>query len=334
MRDDLQRREFGKAYAALLNTRQPLMSRSYLLATGVGLKVVGGKQTDEPCVKVFVPRKIPIDQLPSGQVVPTSVSSSEGTVRTDVEEMRPPTSPPRLLDFGWESEPFWFGNVARHRPVRGGDSVSHVLVPLGTVAAEVNDPLLPGRLYILSCNHVLAALNRAALGDPVVQPATSDGGRAPAATCGVVDRWVPILFGAQGANLVDAAVAQVRPGEALPTVEWLGTPTGVRSGNSLKPGDKVLKVGRTTLLNYGTVVAVEVSGWIAYPLFLGGSGFPAFFERQIVTTAMAGFGDSGSLLFDTERNAVGLLFGGSPTHTFYNDITNVQDALRIRIALR
>ena len=43
------------------------------------------------------------------------------------------------------------------------------------------------------------------------------------------------------------------------------------------------------------------------------------------------FGDSGALLFDSDAAAVGLLFGGSSTHTFFNDIVDVQDALGIRV---
>jgi hypothetical protein len=134
-------------------------------------------------------------------------------------------------------------------------------------------------------------------------------------------------------NLVDAAIARIDPLYASSWVEWIGPPAGVRPGGSLRPGETVIKVGRTTGLTSGTVVAVNVSTWIPYPPWFG-QVVPAFFREQIVTTAMAGFGDSGSLLLDAKDNAIGHLFAGSSTHTFFNDIAHVCDALAIRILAR
>lgn len=243
-----------------------------------------------------------------------------------------PTGPPWLHLAEGGRKPNWFRNRARHRPFSGGDSISHPITPLGTVATEVIDPHNLGARYILSCNHVLAALNRAAIGDTVLQPAFADGGRASFDACGFVDRYVPIRFWPQGGNRVDAAVARVNPRDVIPFVDWVGVPAGTRAGKSMSPGERVFKTGRTTLLNSGQVVAVNVSGWIYYPAFFGGFS-AAFFEEQIITSGMAGFGDSGSLLFDEDRNAVGLLFGGSPTHTFFNDIVEVERELRVKIAV-
>lgn len=335
MTDKSQIKAFIQARTALISMRDQLMFRSALLAVGVGLKKVGGELTDEPCIKAFVPRKIPLEKILPGRAVPRMVLTAVGVVRTDVEEMLPPTSPPWLRNTNGEFEPYWIGNRFRHRPIMsGGDSVSHSLAPLGTISTEVNDPLQPDVRYILSCNHILAALSWAWPGDPVVQPAFGDGGRVPIDTCGFIDRWVPIRFGTQGLNRVDAAIARVDDARGVvPWVRWIGIPMGIRSGNLMYAGETVSKVGRTTLVTYGTVVATDVSGWINYPWLFGGGG-PAFFERQIVTTGMAAFGDSGSLLFDSEHNVVGLLFGGSPTLTFYNDIIHVQDELRIQIAFR
>jgi hypothetical protein len=211
--------------------------------------------------------------------------------------------------------------------VSGGESVSHFLAPLGTIAIGVHDQLALGQPAILSCNHVLAALNRGRYGDAVVQPAIDDGGRAPYDECGVLQRYVLVRFGAAGANLVDAAIARLDGYLAAPWINWIGYPTAVRSGNDAMPGDPVAKVGRTTGLTEGRVVAVHSSCWIPYPPILGGG--VALFKEQIITTPMAGFGDSGALLLDGASNAIGLLFGGSPTHTLFNDIVNVQRQLAI-----
>jgi hypothetical protein len=331
MPDRVQERAFEKAHQALLYAGR-LLSQYGLSGVGVGLKVKGGRTTDEPCVKAFVSKKIPLELIAPGRAVPPALASSEGAVRTDVEEMLPPTSPPWLLNGGGEREAYWIGNRLRHRPLSGGDSISHFRAPLGTVATAVLNRARPSERAILSCNHVLAALNRGIYGDPIVQPATGDGGFVPKDTCGFLERWVPIRFGVAGPNLVDAAIAWVGDQGSLPWVDWIGLPGGVLSGNSMRPGDHVLKVGRTTGLTTGSVVAVHVHGWLSYPDVLGGGGAAALFREQIVTTGMAGFGDSGSLLFDNKYNAVGLLFGGSPSHTFFNDITHVQRELDILIS--
>ena len=54
------------------------------------------------------------------------------------------------------------------------------------------------------------------------------------------------------------------------------------------------------------------------------------FRHQILTTAMAAGGDSGSLLMDRSLKAVGLLFAGSSRITIYNHIADVEAALGVR----
>jgi hypothetical protein len=302
-----------------------------VVAVGVGRKSVQGIQTDELCVKSFVIRKVPPHQLPQNSLVPRSLVLDGEEVKTDVDVMLSPAAPPWLVH---PQEHFWtalIGNKRRFRPFGGGASISSFRSPVGTVSSAVFDSR--GGMAVLSCNHVLDALNHGLFGDPILQPAVDDLGTILLDTCGFLERWVPVQFGAAGRNRVDAAIARVNPAELSPFVEFVGMPAGVRSGNLLHPGSQVFKVGRTTAVTHGIVEAVNVQGWITYPPELGGAG-SAFFENQIVTTAMAGFGDSGSLLFDQERSAVGLLFGGSATHTFYNDITEVERLLEIEIPVR
>jgi hypothetical protein len=57
----------------------------------------------------------------------------------------------------------------------------------------------------------------------------------------------------------------------------------------------------------------------------------ARFAGQIVTGNMSAGGDSGSLVLDLNRNAIGLLFAGSATHTIMNHIYYVQQLLGIRV---
>src|SRR5437764_3580072 len=72
-----------------------LIARKDVVAVAVGFRSVDGEQTDEPSVKVFVEKKLPLAQLPKANVLPRSFSLA-GTIEVpvDVEEMQPPTSPP------------------------------------------------------------------------------------------------------------------------------------------------------------------------------------------------------------------------------------------------
>jgi hypothetical protein len=92
-------------------------------------------------------------------------------------------------------------------------------------------------------------------------------------------------------------------------------------------GAMVQKTGRTTNYTTGVVRAVNATVNVNY-----GGGRVARFVRQILTGGMSAPGDSGSLLLDMERRAVGLLFAGSSTVTVFNDIRYVQHLLGIRVA--
>ena len=90
-------------------------------------------------------------------------------------------------------------------------------------------------------------------------------------------------------------------------------------------GSPVIKLGRTTQVTIGLVLSVNATIAVSY----GAAGI-AVFRHQIITTAMAAGGDSGSLLMDANINAVGLLFAGSALITIHNHIGDVETALGVR----
>lgn len=324
MRND-QWRKLGEARGVVRAEGAALLRRHGMVAIGVGFKTRDGERTDEISVKAFVPKKLPVEQIPAERLLPKTVATPGERIATDVEEMAPPTVA-GLSSVGFSLAAFRMGNRFRQRPISGGDSVSRYPGTLGTIGALVRDRFPGSGSLILSCNHVLANLNVARFGDPVVQPAAGDGGTIAFDQCGALLRWAPLWFGF-GTNRVDAAAARATT-SAVPLIDYVGLPAGVRSGNALEPATPVFKVGRTTGLTTATVSAVHVSGWITYSFqpFVS-----AYFIEQIVTTGTAGYGDSGSLLFDNDRNAVGLLFGGTLNYTFYNDIVNVENDLGIAV---
>jgi hypothetical protein len=230
--------------------------------------------------------------------------------------------------------------TARVRPATPGYSIGHHNITAGTFGCLVRDSRrcccqleqdcggrpnkheCPGDYLILSNNHVLADTNQAKLGDLILQPGPFDGGVFPADGMATLERFEPIVFGFSGYNLVDAAVAQPTFNRNVtPSILGLVMPRGI---DQAFVGSDVIKVGRTTQVTSGLVLAVDATVLVGYGIGV------AEFRQQIITTNMAAGGDSGSLLMDANLNGVGLLFAGSPEITIHNHIGDVESALGVR----
>ena len=191
------------------------------------------------------------------------------------------------------------------RPVPIGVSTGHPAITAGTIGARVTDG---SSVWALSNNHVYAATNfldcdtndsydyDCAIGDPVIQPGTFDGGTPGADNIGTLAAFQPIDFSATTCtniiNIMDAAIAfsNVQSdllGNATPSAGY-GTPQSTTMAAALKM--KVKKFARTTGLTKGQVAAVNATVMVDY----GDPGVACFKEQIIITpgTFSAG-GDSG-----------------------------------------
>jgi hypothetical protein len=213
---------------------------------------------------------------------------------------------------------------------------------------------------VLSNNHVLANSNDASPGDPILQPGAADGGQVAEDTIARLERFYPIQFGSEpgicdlakgvanvgnalagllgsmhrlqvsrvnatATNLVDAAVARPEVDSDIQD-EILEIGTVVDTAPAVL-GMAVRKSGRTTGLNTGEITVLDATVTVSYGLLR-----TARFEGQIVTSAMAQGGDSGSLLVAGDSpQAVGLLFAGSEQSAIHNPIQAVLDALEVEI---
>lgn len=189
----------------------------------------------------------------------------------------------------------------RRRPLVAGCSIGHYEITAGTLGCFVKNAR--GTARILSNNHVLADENRAKKGDDILQPGRFDGGRRPRDTVGVLDTFVRVKF--KGRNQVDAAIARIAKGIEFEPAKL----TGVAADPAAVVD--VAKVGRTTALTHGRIVAFEVDN-VVVEYDQG----PAVFDGQleIESTGDGPFsdgGDSGSLIYSDDGLAVGLLFAGS-----------------------
>jgi hypothetical protein len=319
----------------LQETRNQLLGRTNVVATGIGYKVSRGQITDTLSIVCSVREKLPTAQLAGRDILPASVSG----IPTDVIQ----TGPIRALQ----------SRTDRHRPAPGGVSIGHRDITAGTLGCLVKKD---GETFILSNNHVLANSNDAQIGDPILQPGPYDGGRLPQDHIANLEQFVPISIagapivcptargiaallnllarllgsGARLAaisagveeNLVDAAIARpLNLEDVSDEILEIGTLQGTARGEL---GMAIKKSGRTTGFTTGQILQVDVSVNVQY-----GTGRVAFFTDQLMAGAMSQGGDSGSAVLDESNRLVGLLFAGSDNSTVINRIENVFSALGI-----
>jgi hypothetical protein len=291
-----------------------LLTLDGVVGVAESYKVKAGKPTKEWAIIVLVEEKHRKAEVGKNDLVPAEIDD----IPTDVVEVG-------------KIEALVFN--AKTRPALPGFSIGHYAITAGTFGCVVRDirhsDPHPGDddYLILSNNHVLANINAGKPGDLILQPGPFDGGLFPSDTIATLDRFEPIILSQfaspTGYNLVDAALARPSHSRNM-TASIIGAimPQGV---DQARVGTIVIKAGRTTQVTVGTVIAVNATVVVGY-----GSAGNGLFRHQILTTAMAAGGDSGSLLMDRNLKAVGLLFAGSSRITIHNHIADVEAALGVR----
>lgn len=299
-----------------------------VVGVGIGLSdpdsiAVGDGGPGEPALTLFTESVLPQDALAS------QVAQAAGTRALS-------SVPLQQVTVGAVDA---YSHRARHRPAPGGVSVGHVSITAGTLGSRAIGLTAPwnNRHLILSNNHVLANSNAASVGDSIVQPGPTDGGRHPGDQIAVLARWVTINFGG-APNLVDAAFGWAWHERIRGEQYYLsgGSPAYYRTGTApiaAALGMIVGKSGRTTALTQGRVTQIGVSVNVNY-----GGGRVALFRNQIAIQSVnanpfSAGGDSGSLIWQwtTGLRPVGLLFAGGGGTTFANPIGSVLAALNIRL---
>ncbi len=320
-----------------------LFSRPHVVGVGVGYKHTGGERTGKEAIIVFVEKKVSPRGLNRSQIIPRRLDG----VETDVIEI----GQVRLLDLRTE----------KSRPARPGMSIGHYRITAGTFGAVVKDARSGERL-ILSNNHILANATsgfdgRAMVGDPILQPGPYDGG-TEADRIATLFRFVPLLRGTEesqcpvaagvarggnmllrllrshyrmkfirlsrGSNIIDAALARpVSPAAIDDEILEVGRVQGVADAGA---GQNVIKSGRTSGLTAGAVTAIGVTLKVQM-----GEKDVAWFSEQVVSDLKSRGGDSGSLVLNEDKKAVGLLFAGSDSYTVFNQINNVLTRLEITL---
>jgi hypothetical protein len=232
----------------------------------------------------------------------------------------------------------------------GGLSVSHAAGSTGTIGCVAIDDLTQ-KLCILGNNHVLARINSCSAGDLILHPGLDDGGTPSTDRLGSLERWQPLLFGAGQLNEVDAALACLDDDRLArydpAAIHQIGAVTGAVDIEQLSGagiGLRVQKTGRTTGHTRGVVESIRTAlSPVRYR-----DGARASFVNQIVVAPPGPWllrllrlwtrhpfalrGDSGALVLDEYRRAVGLVFAAArPGRAFVNPIGSVMRALSITL---
>jgi len=171
-------------------------------AVGVGHKIVDGNLTDEPCVRLYVVQKLAETLLSQNDLLPSTVDG----IATDVIESDPAFILPNEMN---ENAPVHAAapdctnaRKSSQRPVIAGISTAHFQVTAGTISCfcrSTDDGDDAEGIYVLSNNHVFADVNKANIGDDLLQPGPADGG-TQADLFASLHRFVPIQLGGKKPN--------------------------------------------------------------------------------------------------------------------------------------
>jgi hypothetical protein len=274
-----------------------LLGLRNVVGTGIGEKYVNGLPTGTPAIVVFVENKFSengFHKLSDADIVPSSLDN----IPTDVIEVG------KIVKQGLQQ---------RVRPLVPGYSCGHGKITAGTLGGFFRDR--DGDIVALSNNHVMANENASQIGDVIYQPGPTDA-TSECKFMGWPDNVIDLpYFGTlknfvkinAANNLQDSAIAKiheklVKDGAINPVYPIIGKKA---NGWAIaKVGDQVQKCGRTSGHTTGSVIALHSTFTIEYDFG------PAEFNDCIVTTFMSKGGDSGSVIYDFNMNAIGLLFAG------------------------
>jgi len=290
--------------------------RAYPNVTGVGVgyRRVRGRRTDQICIRVYVRRKLPRNELRPQDVLPGSV---EG-VPIDVIEAR------------FKAHQDGVENRQHFNPLVGGIIIGNpVSDSFGTLGVSVFDNVL-GEDMILSNWHVLAGRPDSVPGEPIV-PGVIPPDVEVSKDNIIQENAVARLHRFALTDEVDAAIARLNGDRfLLKRVFQIG---GVDDIATATLGMDVWKSGARTGLTPGVVSDTDAD--VTVDFSEAGMGDRDFNNQLVIEgdVAVSLAGDSGSVWLDGANRVVGLNFAGDDDgkQANANPIGAVLDALNINL---
>ena len=317
------RRQIARAKS---RAEDELLAIPGVTAIDVDHKITAGERTGRLAIVVWVKKKKSYGDLDAAERIPAEI---EGFPTDVVEgEFTPfpaaeaaPTAAASSVAEGSLDPPA--------NPLIGGVSVGPCeRQTTGTLGVVLR---VDGVDVMLSCFHVLVPAPERE-NTPVTQPGLPLGGDCPDTVAGTTVAG----FLGQPHN-VDAALARVEGRFSF--VDTVLPPVGQLTGTDVTfPGDFVAKLGRTSGFTDGVVVSDTFTFKADYPVF----GPVVLHDQLRIRNASAGDfgapGDSGSIVINEDRQAVGLLIGGAPHRDGMDGVANpigdVVQAFRLNAARR
>lgn len=294
------------------NHYEYLMNLENVNGVGLGFKRIKGQFSKEPCIHVLVENKVNENYLTSNNIIPKKYMG----IKTDVIEVG------KILASSGEAIP------QKLRPLESGCGISldgnNEDGTLGCIVTKIVDGEM--QYFILSNNHVLADLNNAPIGSPIVQPSFYITKEENENIIAHLDTFIPLKFDSRSINYVDCAIGKILDNSNISNkIFELGEIAGY---NKPTLDLYVKKVGFVSGLSEGKIVSIGVTQEIFYSAFE-----IAKFKDQIYTDAKSTKGDSGSAILNQNNEIVGILLGTSNNddYTIFNDINLVLDALKVDI---
>lgn len=284
-------------------------------SVGIARKWVGGVKTDRICVRVTVLRKLPERDL-ARHGVPVIEREIEG-VPIDVVEAGPLVVEAQAEQEGDRTA------VQEFRPLRPGCSISRNNDLFGTLGAlcKSRRPGEQGRIFALSCHHVLAGFSVPPVAKTIFQPGDSQAPQPDDRVSGGFTRGVETADPAAQppAFTADAAIAELDASVSF-DADYLGIGRSAGVLDMVHPDEDertllddkhFIKFGRTTGLTEGTLDALREN------LIAVVGGKPRAYNDQFLVRRlpnsgkpMSDPGDSGAMVFHKDsRRTAGLVIG-------------------------
>jgi len=270
-----------------------------IVGAGFGFKVLDGIQTEVPCLRVYVNRKVkPPEKVARESRIPETTANGE---RTDVIAVGREFSSKDLgiVEVAPGSERAERGQPGSSiEPIVSVPNVSKSVVgTLGAIlwGAKTKEP------YILTCNHVLSLNGRLPLEVEIVPRGPTDP--LDGTKNKITGVTTSVAFKHGDDNRVDCAVLKVETGDVKPDFPPL-IEGGDRTQVFEQPvhasrGMRVVKFGKTTGTTFGTIVDVNLSIQVDYSF-----GTFQFVEQVLIEADPAKDGKKGWFAADGDSGAV------------------------------
>jgi hypothetical protein len=282
--------EWEWAEALMEERRARLLAIPGVMGVGLGFRLRGGMPTGEPCLTVYVQRKLSPEEVRAGNLprIPKTVRSGKHRLPVDVLELG---AIRRQVQAGDNIGPLSGGERgtlgALAKDLDAGDTVAvtamHVTTlqqfPVGNTAApRFISPVPGGSQFATLRQGTMSGTDAAKLALDVQQPAES-----VLPTIGKINGWRPIAF----------------PGDQGTMVRMFGAVSGLQSGYIVNPIasipteslDAAILVNIFTQGGDSGAALVDLQGFLLG--FLVGEGGPALQNLRVFTPA--------SLVFSTLR---------------------------------